>query len=64
MVRRELGVTRRDYGPRLSGSVGAGLSGNDGGSADEEVGGDVRLRQDLPTAGRFTISASSSRDAP
>lgn len=64
LIAHRLRVVRRDYGPRLAGSVDGTVSGTAGEAADTALGAEVSVAQDLPTAGTVRVRGSSRRLGP
>ncbi|MDA3962991.1 MAG: TolC family protein [Planctomycetota bacterium] len=64
LVAHRLRVVRRDYGPRLSGTIDGDLSADEAESPDAEIGASVTVSQELPTAGRVSVTGSTRRLEP
>lgn len=61
LVAHQLRVVRRDYGPRLTGSVEGSVFGDQGDAPDNTVGAELGVSHQLPTAGTLRAEASSRR---
>lgn len=62
LIAHRLRVVRRDYGPRLSGSVDGSLFGDEGEAPDNTAGVEVGVSQTLPTAGTVGAEVSTRRN--